>query len=267
MDELTTASESLRVESVTETLSRVILDRPDDLNTFTVQMSEDLVRVIEQLEADSTTRAVVITGEGRAFSAGADVSGGMGEADSVTREGVESSRRGQASFGRLRDSELPIVAAIDGYALGAGMELSMCADLRVASARSEFALPEHNLGLLPGWGGTARLQQLVGESIAKYIVFTGDRFSATQMQDWGFVHEVYDDEEFEDAAMSFAEKVADGPPLAQKYTKRAIHAAAESVDAGLEVEAHAIGHLLDTEDLVAGMEAFHGDDEPDFQGR
>jgi enoyl-CoA hydratase/3-hydroxyacyl-CoA dehydrogenase len=177
------------------------------------------------------------------------------------------SRAGQRAFGNLRASDLPIVAAIDGYALGGGLELTMGCDLRVASESAKFGLPEHNLGLLPGWGGTVRLSHLVGESVAKNIIFTADHFSAERMHTWGYLVDVYEDDEFEERAMAFAERIANGPPLSQKYTKRSMRAAAEDIDAGLEVEAHAFGHLLDTEDLMEGLSAFYGDGDPDFQGR
>lgn len=268
MSRATDDYETISVESETEKLGRIVLDRPDEMNTMNMAMARELEAALEGFEADETTRGLVITGRGRAFSAGADVSDGMGDGEgAVTRQGTEMSRRGQRIFGRFRETEMPIVAAIDGFALGAGMELTMCADLRVASERSELGLPEHNLGLLPGWGGTGRLQQLVGESTAKYVIFTGDRFSAERMREWGFVHEIYDDESFESEAIEFAETVANGPPLAQRYTKRAIHAAARSLESGLEVEAQGLGSLLDTDDLAEGMEAFYGDGEPEFEGK
>lgn len=268
MSESSSDYEMIAVESETEKLGHIVLDRPDDMNTMTVGMAEEIGTALNEFESDEKTRAIVITGNGRAFSAGADIGEGMGDdGGDVNRQGTESSRHGQAIFGRFRETGMPIIAAIDGFALGAGMELTMCADLRVASERSELGLPEHNLGLLPGWGGTARLQHLIGESIAKYIIFTGDRFSAERMHEWGFVHEVYDDEEFDERAMEFADGIANGPPIAQRYSKRAIHAAGESLDGGLKVEASGLGHLLDTEDLMEGMDAFYGDGEPDFKGK
>lgn len=268
MSEDTTTHEAIRVEQESDSLGHIVLDRPEEMNTFSVSMAEEIEAALSAFETDDSTRAVVITGEGRAFSAGADVGENMdGDTESPTRSGVEMSRRGQSVFGQFRESPLPIIAAVDGFALGAGMELTMCADLRVASERAEFGLPEHDLGLLPGWGGTARLQQLVGESIAKYIIFTADRFSADQMQEWEFVHEVYPDDEFEERAMAFAQSIAEGPPISQRYTKRAIHAAAESIDAGLEVEANSLGHLLETEDLIEGMAAFSENRDPEFEGK
>lgn len=207
----------------------------------------------------------MLSGAGEdSFSVGADVTsaGAMGH-----REGTEHSRKGQRTFGRFRRSDLPVVAAIRGHCLGGGLELAACADLRVASEGSEFDLPEHDLGLIPGWGGTQRLQRLVGESRAKQIIFTSGRIPAERMAAFGFVNVVYPDGEFRERAVEFSADVAAGPPIAQRYTKRAMRAGWEDVEAGLEVEAQAFGHLMDTEDLAAGVSAFVGDGEPEFEGK
>ncbi|MFB6165445.1 MAG: enoyl-CoA hydratase/isomerase family protein [Haloarculaceae archaeon] len=257
--------ETIRIESPAEYVGELVLDRPDSMNTVNREMLEELGEAIDLLEADEDVRAIYVTGEGeKAFCAGADVQS-TGAMDH--REGVEHSRLGQQTFGRLRESDLPVVAGIDGYALGGGLELSMCADLRVASESSQLGLPEHNLGLLPGWGGTQRLQRLIGESAAKYVVFTADRLSAERMREFGFVHEVYPDDEFEERALEFAEQIAGGPPISQRYTKRAMREGWDDIDAGLEIEAQAFGHLLDSEDLAAGITAFVTDSEPEFEGK
>lgn len=260
--------EFIEVEKESEKLGRVTLDRVDSQNALTPEMIGEIDRAREEFEADEETRAIVFTGKGDTFSVGADVSGGMGGGEGdANRSGVEMSRKGQRTFGNLRKSDMPIIAAVDGYALGGGMELTMGCDLRVASERSKFGLPEHSLGLLPGWGGTVRLARLVGESVAKNVVFTADHFDADQMYDWGYLVDVYENDEFEQQAVDFAQRIAEGPPLSQMYTKRSMYAGAESIDAGLEVEAHAFGHLLDTEDLMEGISAFYGDGEPDFEGK
>lgn len=261
--------EFIEVSNETSKLGRIDLDRPDSQNALRPDMLEEIDDAREAFEADEGTRAILFAGNGDNFSVGADVSGGMGGGEDAdpNRSGVEMSRAGQQVFGNLRRSDLPVVAAVDGYALGGGMELTMGCDLRVAAESATFGLPEHNLGLLPGWGGTVRLARLVGESVARNVVFTGDHFSAEQMYDWGYLVDVYPDGEFEERAVEFATDIANGPPLSQMYTKRSMLAGAQSIEAGLEVEAHAFGHLLDTEDLMEGMSAFYGDGEPDFQGK
>jgi enoyl-CoA hydratase/carnithine racemase len=256
--------ETIRLEGAEEYLAALVLDRPDAMNSINGAMLDELDEAVDRLEASEEVRAIMLRGAGDdAFSAGADVqsTGAMAH-----REGVAHSRRGKQAFGRFRETDLPVVAAIDGHCLGGGLELSMCADLRVASVDAEFGLPEHDLGLLPGWGGTQRLQRLIGESAAKQIVFTAERFPAERMQSFGYLYEVYD-ENFDKQATAFAAGIAGGPPIAQRYTKRAMREGFENMDAGLELESQAFGHLIDTEDLAAGITAFVTDDDPEFEGK
>ncbi|TQQ79431.1 enoyl-CoA hydratase/isomerase family protein [Halonotius roseus] len=259
--------ETLRTER-TDDVARIILDRPDDLNTITPTLLEELSTAIDTLDADSDVRCLLLSGAGeRAFSAGAELSALAADGMTAT-DGVELARTGQQTFGKLDACDTPVVAAIDGFCLGGGMELATAADLRIATAGSTFGQPEHNLGLLPGWGGTQRLSTLIGESRAKEIIFTGDRYPASEMADYGFLARVLDgDEAFGSAAMELAEQLAAGPPIAQKYTKRAMRAGRDDTDAGLEIEAHAFGQLLDTTDFTEGVNAFGNDEEPEFTGR
>jgi enoyl-CoA hydratase/3-hydroxyacyl-CoA dehydrogenase len=258
--------ETIRIERP-DRVARIVLDRPDDLNSITPTLLEELATAIDDLDADSDVRCLLVTGAGdRAFSAGADLSA-LAADDMTAPEGVELARRGQETFGRLEACDTPVVAAIDGFCLGGGMELATAADLRIASDDATFGQPEHDLGLLPGWGGTQRLPNLIGESRAKEIIFTGDRYSADEMADYGFLSSVVDADEFDERAMELAEQLAAGPPLAQKYTKRAMRAGRDDTDAGLETEAHAFGQLLETEDFSDGVDAFNNDDEPEFTGK
>jgi enoyl-CoA hydratase/3-hydroxyacyl-CoA dehydrogenase len=246
-------------------VARVIIDRPHQMNTVSPELLAELSTAIDELDADSEVRCLLLTGAGdRAFCAGADVSSFATDADPL--EAVELSRTGQQTFGKLESCDTPVVAAINGFCLGGGMELATVADLRIASERATFGQPEHNLGLLPGWGGTQRLSHLIGESRAKEVIFTGDRYDAETMVDYGFLTEVVESEAFEAAAMELAEKLAAGPPIAQKFTKRAMLAGREDTDAGLEIEAQAFGQLMNTDDLVEGITAFMNDEEPDFTG-
>jgi len=248
-------------------LATVTLTRPESNNTITPGMLDDLAAVVDRFAAD-TPRAVLLRGAGDQFSYGADLESNFDA--HVEGEGhraqAELSRWGQQVFGGFRDLDCPVVAAIHGECFGGGMELTMCADLRVAAESARIGLPEHRIGLLPGWGGTTRLQRLVGQSAAKYVVFTAESQTAERMREFGFVHEVYPDSEFEERAESFARDIAGGPPLARKYTKRAMHDA-EPFDEGLEAEAHAFGHLRGSEDLAEGIEAFLTGREPEFEGK
>jgi enoyl-CoA hydratase/3-hydroxyacyl-CoA dehydrogenase len=235
------------------------------MNTISASLLDELADAVDDLEADEDVRCILLTGAGeQAFSAGADVQSMAGSADPL--DAVELSRKGQRTFGELESCDVPVVAGIDGYCLGGGMELATCADLRVASERSELGQPEHNLGLLPGWGGTQRLKHLVGESRAKEIIFTAERYDAAELEDYGFVNEVVPNDDVDDRAWELARDLAAGPPVAQKYTKRAMLAGRESTEAGLEAEAQAFGQLMNTDDLMEGIAAFTSDREPDFKG-
>ncbi|ADQ66878.1 3-hydroxyacyl-CoA dehydrogenase [Halogeometricum borinquense DSM 11551] len=257
--------ENISVE-IRDRVGHIELDRPHRMNTISSDLVDDLSGAIDALGADDDVRAILLTGAGdRAFSAGADVQSMAGGAGDPTA-GAELSRKGQRTFGKLEECDKPVIAAIDGYCLGGGMELSMCADLRIATKRSEFGQPEHNLGLIPGWGGTVRLQRIVGTGRAKEIIFTADRYEAETMADYGFINELVENDEFEEQAFEYAKQFAQGPPVAQRYTKRAMHNGWEDTDAGLEVEAQSFGLLFTTDDLMEGMTAFMGDREPDFKG-
>jgi len=246
-------------------IGQITLDRPDQMNTISAELLDELSAAVDALDADSGVRCLLVSGAGdRAFCAGADVSRMTGDPDPV--EITELSRTGQQVFGKLEACDTPVFAAIDGFCLGGGMELATVADLRIASERAEFGQPEHNLGLLPGWGGTQRLSHLIGESRAKEIIFTGDRFDADTMVDYGFLTEVVDSDDLDEAAMELAEKLASGPPIAQQFTKRAMLAGRDDTDAGLEIEAQAFGLLMATDDLQEGLRAFMNDDDPEFTG-
>ena len=248
-------------------VGHVTLDRPHRMNTISGELLDELGVAIDELDDDDGVRAVLITGAGdRAFSAGADVqSMAAGGGDPI--ETVELSRRGQATFGKLEKSDMPVVAGIDGYCLGGGMELATCADLRVASERSELAQPEHNIGIMPGWGGTQRLRHIVGEGRAKEIILTAERYDAETMERYGFLNEVVANDELGERAMELATDLAAGPPVAQRYTKRAMLAGRDDTDAGLETEAQAFGQLMSTDDVMEGMTAFMSDEEPEFEGK
>ncbi|MFB6250872.1 MAG: 3-hydroxyacyl-CoA dehydrogenase NAD-binding domain-containing protein [Halobellus sp.] len=258
--------ETLEIE-VRDSVGQIRLDRPHRMNTITTELLDELDDAVSRFDADESVRAILITGAGdRAFSAGADIqsmSGGVGDANAA----ADISRRGQEVVAGLERADVPVVVGIDGYCLGGGMELTMGADLRIASERSEFGQPEHDLGLLPGWGGTVRLPRLVGMGRAKEIIFTADRYDPETMREYGFLTDVVPNGEFDDRAFELARDLAAGPPIAQRYTKRAMHRGWDDVDAGLDLEAQSFGLLFDTDDLMTGMTAFMGDHEPEFEGK
>jgi enoyl-CoA hydratase/3-hydroxyacyl-CoA dehydrogenase len=247
-------------------VGRLVLDREHRLNSITLEMLDEIATAIEELEADDEVRAVVVEGAGsRAFSSGADVTSMAGSASPL--DAIDLSRRGHEVTARLEDCPMPVVAAIDGYALGGGMELAAAADIRVATERSELGQTEPTFGLMPGWGGTQRLPRIVGEGRAKEILLTGDRYDAAEMAEYGFLTDVVPVDEFPEAALDLARDLASGPPVAQRFIKDAVHAGRDDEEAGLDVEAFAFGHLFGTDDLMEGVTAFASDRDPEFEGK
>jgi len=260
------AFETIRVEYPTEMVGQIILDRPQQLNSISLELLDEFERAVDHLADEDDVRALLVTGAGdRAFSAGADAMSMAGQADPMSA--IELSREGQRVWGQLETVEMPVVAGIDGYCLGGGMELAACADMRIATARSELGQPEFDLGLLPGWGGTQRLRHIVGEGRAKEIIFTAEHYDPETMAEYGFLNDVVDSDEFETAAVELADDLARGPPLAMAFTKKAMHAGRNDMDAGLEAEALAFGHLIDTDDVMEGVMKLQSEEEPQFEGR
>jgi len=257
--------EQIAVE-VDGAVGHIELDRPTRMNTITPQMLDELEAALDAFEGDDEVRAVLLEGAGdRAFSAGFDAATA---APSGPIDATEMTRHGQQAFTRFEEVGIPVVVAVDGYCLGGGMELAACADLRIASEAGQFGQPEHNLGLMPGWGGTQRLPRIVGEGRAKEIIFTAkDDYDAETMQDYGFVTEVVGPDEFDDRKWELARDLAAGPPIAQKLTKRAMLAGRDDMEAGLELEASSFGHLFTTDDVWEGLAAFQQDREPEFEGK
>jgi enoyl-CoA hydratase/3-hydroxyacyl-CoA dehydrogenase len=233
-------------------------DRPDALNA----LNDDLVAGIEAaLEAvdDDTVRCVVLSGVGSAFSAGADVSV-FESLDPV--EGTD-----WTVFGTLAEVPQPTVAKIDGPCLGAGLELAMACDIRLATARSSFGQPEIRLGFVPGGGGISRLQRLIGPGRAKELVFRGHRIDAETAARWGLVNRAVPADEFADAVEAVVADIAGGPPVGLRAAKRVFDSGADaSLSAGLLLESQAFGLLLTTDDVAEGVAAFEADREPEFEG-
>jgi len=253
--------------TVDERIGHIEIDRPHRMNTISGELLDDLAGAIDRLDADDDVRAILLSGAGdRAFSAGADVQSMAGGGGNPL-EAVEISRTGQQTFGKLEASDKPVIAAIDGYCLGGGMELATAADLRVASERSELGQPEHNLGLLPGWGAPSGSP---GSSARAAQRRSSSPPTATRRRRWRSTASStrsFPATSSTSGHGSWPKTSPPGPPIAQRYTKRAMHAGRGDDEAGLEVEAQAFGHLMNTEDLMEGMTAFMGDGDPDFKGK
>jgi len=203
----------------------------------------------------------VIQGAGeRAFSAGADITEFAGGKPHQLSEIGDF-------FDVPATCSKPVIAAIDGYALGGGLELSLACDFRLASQRSEVGQPEIKLGLIPGGGGTQRLARLIGPSRAKELIMLGERIPAEEAERWGLVNHVYPDDAFEAEVGKFAQKLADGPPIALKFAKRVVDEGLNApMETALALEHQAFGLLFSTEDMVEGTTAFLSKREPEFEG-
>jgi enoyl-CoA hydratase/carnithine racemase len=250
---------------VTIALGRVAVLRLDNppLNLVTHDLTEALDDVLGRIEADPSVRAVVVAGTGdRAFCAGSDVT----EFESLRgRVGEGKLVRENAVYDRLARLEVPTLAAIEGDALGGGLELAMCCDLRVASARARLGMPEVRLGVIPGSGGTHRLPALVGPAKAKEMILLGTPVSADEAGRIGLVNQVVPIGAAETVAMEWAELIATRGPVAERQAKRAIDAAGSSEAA--EESLRASEHVFQTEDMIEGVRAFKEKRAPNFQGK
>jgi enoyl-CoA hydratase len=240
--------------------------RNPPLNLVTVELTRQLRAALEQLAASSEVRAVIVTGSGtRAFCAGSDV-------------GEFAGLHGRASEGKLlleklvyrqlADLPVPTIAAIEGNALGGGLELALCCDMRIASATSRFGMPEVGLGVVPGSGGTQRLPRIVGQARAKELILVGDLIDAAEAHRIGLVNRVVDEGEARATARSLAERIATRGPVAVREAKRLLDLAVDTpLDAGLAAELDASERVFSSEDVLEGARAFFEKRPPDFLGR
>lgn len=250
-------------------VAKITFNRPDALNAMSREMLSELKYALDELRVDEQIRAIILTGAGeRAFSAGADLKGGIFSPDTAPLEALELSRLGQEVANIVESYEKPIIAAVNGFALGGGSELAMACDIIVASKSAQFGQPEINLGFLPAWGGTQRLPRLVGKLKAKELVFTGERITADEAERLGLVNKVVPPEDLEETAFAFANKLAGKAPVALKLAKSAINRSGDTdLQTGLAYEAEAMGLCFATDDAKEGLKAFLEKRQPTFRGR
>ncbi len=257
----------MAVEVVREgAVAVVTVDRPEALNALNTETNDLLLAAVRELSADDSVRAVVLTGGGdNSFVAGADIA----EMKDLT---PEQARRfgalGQAVMSGIEASPQPWIAAVNGFALGGGCELALACDIRLASENAKFGQPEINLGITPGFGGTQRLSRMVGDGWAKYLVLSGRHIRADEALRIGLVQGVYPKDELLTQAMKLAEELAGKSPLAMRYCKAAVHAAANTdIATGQGIERDLFGLAFASEDQTEGMTAFLEKRSPDFEGR
>lgn len=246
-------------------VATLTISRPDALNALNAEMISEMQDWLRSVWFDENLRVIVVTGEGKAFIAGADIAelATMG-----VQDGMRKSATGQYLMKSLQNIPKVTIAAINGFCFGGGMELALACDIRLASEKARLGLPEVKLGIIPGYGGTQRLARLVGAGRAKQMMFTGDFYKAEQCYEYGIVQEVYAPEELMSKAMEMAKTIASRGPLA-------VAAAKECVNRGLEMplsnacdfEKVSFGAIAASDDMKEGLNAFLEKREANFKNR
>ncbi|HEX7004153.1 MAG TPA: enoyl-CoA hydratase-related protein [Trueperaceae bacterium] len=251
---------SYEVESNVATIS---IDRPEALNALNQELMIELGFALELAEADLDVQALIITGVGRAFVAGADIQNLQQLADGFS--GREASLAGQDLMNSLAALPFPTIAAINGFALGGGLELALAADLRVAATGARLGLPEVQLGLIPGYGGTQRLPRLIGLGRALDLILTGRHVQAEEALTLGLVNRVVDDAL--EGARELARACLKNAPIALGLAKEAVVRGLDvTLPQGLEIEADLFGMVTTTNDMKEGTSAFLEKRAPEFKG-
>ena len=263
LSDLSSELQTLEFE-VEDGVAVITINRPEALNALNAQVLYELGVAFELAQADLGVRALVITGSGRAFVAGADIAGLQGTTDSFS--GRESALAGQDVMNTLAALPIPTIAAINGFALGGGLELALAADLRVASHEAKLGLPEVGLGIIPGYGGTQRLPRLIGQGRAFDLIFTGRHVGADEALQLGLVNRVVDDAL--EGALDLARLTLKNAPVALGLAKEAVVRGQDlGLGQGLEVEADLFGMALQTEDAKEGTSAFLEKRAAEFKGQ
>jgi enoyl-CoA hydratase len=208
------------IVEIKEKVGIVKMNRPDVLNALNTETLQELDKAFSHLGKSDQVRVIIITGEGKAFVAGADIAEMK---DMSSEQAVEFSKFGQGIFNKIAKTEKPVIAAVNGFALGGGCELALACDIRIASDKAKLGQPEVSLGVLPGFAGTQRLSRLVGAAKAKEMIFTGDMIDAQTAHSLGLVNQVVSADQLMDVCMEMAKKIASKGPTAIKLAKRVIN--------------------------------------------
>ncbi|MEM3731569.1 MAG: enoyl-CoA hydratase-related protein [Candidatus Bathyarchaeia archaeon] len=247
-------------------IATITLNRPEALNALSKEVVEEVMSALQDAEKDENTRVIVLTGAGeKAFSAGADIKSMKGMNATKARE---LSTMGWKLCHMLENLEKPVIAAINGYALGGGLEVAMACDIRIAAENARMGQTEINIGLIPGWGGTQRLPRLIGKTKAMELILTGKMVDAKTAEQLGLINMVVPQEKFRETVRQFALDLAQKAPIALKVAKALINKGLDaSLDAGLALEREGIGVVGSTEDLQEGVAAFIEKRKPAFKGK
>jgi enoyl-CoA hydratase len=239
---------------VQDHIAVITINRPEALNALNMDVLKELLHTAGKAEADESVYVLVITGAGKAFVAGADISQMK---DMSATEAKAFGDFGNSVFYKIETMTKPVIAAVNGYALGGGCELCMACDIRIAGSKAKFGQPETGLGITPGFGGTQRLPRIVGASKAKELIFTAETIGAEEALRIGLVSRVVPDEELMTAALELAGKIAKNAQVAVRQSKDAINKGMQTdMATGISYEAQAFGLCFATEDQKDAMTAF-----------
>lgn len=262
-------SDEVVTATVTEGVGCMRIERPESLNAFTPRVLEKLLEAVQSFEADDDVRAIMFTGAGeKAFCAGVDL-GDEGGINQSTPAALDTVHRAQRVLKALRRTPLPVVCAVNGYAMGAGMDLALGCDVRVVRADAEMSQSYVNVGLSPGDGGAYLLPRLVGEEVAKDLIFSGRRITGTEARDLGIASVVVDGDadQTRDIALERARELANGPTVALGRSKRLVNEAHDvNLETGLEHAIESLADCRETDDHAEAVAAFAEEREPDFRG-
>jgi enoyl-CoA hydratase len=239
---------------VNDDIAVVKINRPEALNALNVNVMDDLEDAFIHIARADDIRAVILTGEGKAFVAGADIAA---MSKMSTMEGRDFMLKGQALNALIEGIEKPVVAAVNGFALGGGCELAMACDVRFASEKAKFGQPEVNLGIIPGAGGTQRLPRLVGKGMAKYLIYSAEIIDAAEALRIGLVEKVFPADDLLPQAIAWLKQVLSKAPIAVRMAKVAIgNGVNMDIKSAIAFEAEAMTAAFSSEDRVEGMTAF-----------
>jgi len=256
---------STLLSEVSNGICTITINRPDKLNALNTIVMNELSQAIDIVYSNPEVRSAIITGAGtKAFVAGADISEFLGLSE---EQGRAMAKKGQDLFFKIENSSKPIIAAVNGFALGGGCELAMACHFRIASENAKFGQPEVNLGLVPGYGGTQRLTQLIGKGRSLELLISGNLIDAKTALQYGLVNHISPVEELINAARSILETINSKAPLAIARCIAAVNAAYQNKPNGYEMEIKAFGECFGTEDMKEGAIAFLDKRKPDFKGK
>lgn len=251
--------------STKSAISTVTINRPSKLNALNKATIKELHHVLGDLDKDKSIKVVILTGSGdKAFVAGADIAEFV---DYSTKEGGKLASSGQKLlFSFIENMGTPVIAAINGYALGGGLELAMACHFRVASHNARMGLPEVSLGVIPGYGGTQRLPQLIGKGRAMEMILTAGMIDAAKAHEYGLVNHVVEQEHLMDLSLKLAAKITENSPKAISYAIKSINAGFNDSENGYETEIESFGKCFGTSDFKEGTTAFLEKRKANFSG-